>query len=156
MSRLTKDIKHIVAYYQRKYGTNDPFKIARALDIELQMGYMGNRLGCYMYLKRSKCIWLNENLEPHEMEFVMAHELGHAIMHPYENCYFIKHKTLLLNSKKEIEANIFAVEFLISDDDIREYAIAQQYTVDMLSRLWGYEKELIDMKLKNFVRGDIM
>lgn len=145
---MTRDIKQTVAYYQEKYKTKDPYKIARAMDIELQIGYMGHRLGCYMYLKRSKCIWLNEDLDPHEMEFVMAHELGHAIMHPYENCYFIKHKTLLLNSKREIEANKFAVEFLISDDEVQEYAVERQYTIDMLSRLWGYEKELIELRLR--------
>lgn len=145
---MTRDIKQTVAYYQKKYKTKDPYKIARAMDVELQIGYMGYRLGCYMYLKRSKCIWLNEDLDPHEMEFVMAHELGHAIMHPYENCYFIKHKTLLLNSKREIEANKFAVEFLISDDEVQEYAVERQYTIDMLSRLWGYEKELIELRLR--------
>lgn len=144
----TTEIKRKVTYYQKKYNTKDPFKIARALGIEIQVGYMGRRLGCYMYLKRSKCIWINEALDPHEMEFVMAHELGHAIMHPYENCYFIKHKTLLLNSKTEIEANKFAVEFLISDNDVQEYAVEQQYTIDMLSSLWGYEKELIELRLK--------
>lgn len=147
MSRLTRDIKRIVAYYQRKYKTSDPFQIAEALGIEVQIGDIGSRYGCYMYLKRSKCIWLNENLEPHELEFVMAHELGHAIMHPRENCYFIKHKTLFLNSKTEKEANKFAVEFLISDNDVHEYAVERQYSIDMLAQLWGYDKTLVELRL---------
>lgn len=144
---MTKDIKRIVAYYQKKYKTTDPFKIAEALGIEVQIGDIGSRYGCYMYLKRSKCIWLNENLEPHELEFVMAHELGHAIMHPKENCYFIKHKTLFLNSKIEKEANKFAVEFLISDSEVQEYAVELQYSIDMLSKLWGYHQNLIELRL---------
>ncbi|WP_438267024.1 ImmA/IrrE family metallo-endopeptidase [Enterocloster lavalensis] len=148
MSRLTRDIKRIVAYYQRKYKTSNPFQIAEALGIEIQIGDIGSRYGCYMYLKRSKCIWLNENLEPHELEFVMAHELGHAIMHPRQNCYFIKHKTLLLNSKIEKEANKFAAELLISDSDVQEYVVERQYSICALARLWGYHKELIELKLK--------
>lgn len=145
---IRNDIKPIVACYKRKYQTSNPFEIAKALKIEIQIGDIGSRSGCYMYLKRHKCIWLNENLNPHERNFVMAHELGHAVMHPYENCYFIKHKTLLLNSKNEIEANKFAVEFLISDDAVQEFAIERKYNIDMLSRLWGYEKELIQLRLK--------
>lgn len=145
---MTRDIKHIVAYYQKKYGTKDPFKLADALNIEVQIGDIGSRSGCYMYLKRSKCIWLNENLDPHEIEFVMAHELGHAIMHPRENCYFIRHKTFLLNSRNEIEANKFAVEFLISDDILYEYLKYQECTIEQTARILGYQKELIELKLK--------
>lgn len=147
---MNRGVKRIVTHYKRKYHTNNPFEIAKALGIEVIIGDMGSRSGCYMYLKRSKCIWLNENLEPHEMEFVMAHELGHAIMHPYENCYFIKHKTFLLNSKNEIEANEFAAELLIPENDIWEYAVERQYSTDMLVRLWGYQKEIIELRLKSY------
>lgn len=146
---MARDIKRIVAYYQKKFETSDPFKIAKSLGIEILIGNIGSRYGCYMYLKRSKCIWLNENLEPREMLFVMAHELGHAIMHPKQNCYFIKHKTFLLNSKVEIEANAFASELLIPDDIIIEYIQNQQYSIEQFSRLLGYEKELIELRLKS-------
>lgn len=40
---MTRDIKRIVAYYQRKYGTRDPFKIADALGIEVQIGNIGSK-----------------------------------------------------------------------------------------------------------------
>lgn len=141
---MSRDIKRIVAYYQRKYGTKDPFKLAKTLNIEVQIGDIGSRCGCYMYLKRSKCIWLNQNLEAHEMNFVMAHELGHAILHPRENCYFIKYKTFLLNSKSEIEANKFAVELLISNDVLYEY---REYSIEQIARILGYNKELIKLRL---------
>ena len=101
-----------------------------------------------MYLKRSKCIWINENLEGNERLFVMAHELGHAILHPRQNCYFIKHKTLFLNSRLEQEANQFAINFLIPDDILTEYLPYKEYTVQQLSRLLGYQKELIELRLR--------
>ena len=131
---------------KRKFNTSDPFKLARALGIEVMICDIGSRLGCYMYLKRSKCIWINESLEGNELTFVMAHEVGHAILHPKENCYFLRNQTLL-NTKIEREANTFAVEFLIPDDVILE-AKANGYTVDQLSRILGYEKELIELRLK--------
>lgn len=142
---LRKDIKRIVAHYKRKFGTSDPFKLAAALHIESAIGNLGSRSGCYMYLKKHKCIFLNENLNEHEQLLVMAHELGHAILHPKENCYFIRNKTLLLNSQTETEANKFAVELLISDEELAEY---HEFSISQLSRLFGYHEKLIELKLK--------
>ena len=131
---------------KRKFNTSDPFKLARALGIEVMVCDIGSRLGCYMYLKRSKCIWINESLEGNERTFVMAHEVGHAVLHPKENCYFLRNQTFL-NTRIEQEANAFAAEVLISDDAILE-AKANSYTLDQLSRILGYEKELIQLRLK--------
>lgn len=144
---LRKDIRRLVAYYAKKCGSCSPFVIADFLNIELQVGPLGSRYGCYMFLKNHRCIFLNENLPPCEMNMVMAHELGHAIMHRRENCYFIKNKTLLLNSKTELEANLFAAELLISDDAIREH---RDMTIGQLSRLLGYEQEMIQLKMRLF------
>lgn len=146
MVLLKKDIKKIVSHYKRKFGTSNPYKIADELHIELAVGDIGSREGCYMYLKKHKCIFLNENLEEHEMKLVMAHELGHAIMHPKQNCYFIRNKTLLLDTKNEIEANKFAMELLISDDFLKENSY---YTVDQLSRMTGYHQKLIKLRIDN-------
>lgn len=98
-------------------------------------------------LKRHKCIFLNENLDEHELYFVMAHELGHAVLHPKQNCYFFRNKTLLFDSLIELEANKFAIELLLSDDMIDECRQCQ-YTLDQISRLTGYHKKLIELKLK--------
>ena len=101
-----------------------------------------------MFLKNHRYIFLNQNLSEYETRLVMAHELGHAIMHRKENCYFIRNKTLLLNSKIEIEANIFAAELLIPDDIIREN---RDLTTQQLSRLLGYEQALIELRLKSYI-----
>lgn len=130
------------------FDTHDPFKIAKMLNIELAIGDIGSRKGCYMYLKKHKCIFLNENLDEHEANFVMAHELGHAIMHPKENCYFIRNKTLLLNSKTEIEANKFAINLLLPDEILIEYT-NRDFTTEQISRVTGYHKKLIELRLKH-------
>ena len=142
---MKRTIRQLVDYYKRKFETNDPFEIAKLLNIEVQMGDIGSRSGCYMYVKRHKCIFINENLEEHEMRFVMAHELGHAILHPKENCYFIRNKTLLLNSKIEVQANQFAAELLIPDSLIEEN---KDLSIEQFSRMIGYSKELVELRLK--------
>ena len=79
------------------------------------------------------------------MKLVMAHELGHAVLHPKENCYFIRNKTLLLNSKNETEANKFAMELLISEDVLEEN---REFTIEQLSRMLGYHEKLIKLRLQ--------
>ncbi len=79
------------------------------------------------------------------MKMVMAHELGHAILHTKQNCYFIRNKTLLLNSKIEKEANIFAATLLISEDELSEY---KDYTLKQLSKILGYSEQLIQLRIQ--------
>ena len=144
---LNKNIKNIVDYYVKKCDSRNPFDIAEYLNIQIQIGQLGTPCGCYMFLKNHRCIFLNENLSENEMKLVMSHELGHAIMHRKLNCYFIRNKTLLLDSKIECEANTFAVNLLIPDEIIVEN---MNYTTEQLSRLLGYNQKLIELRMKSF------
>ena len=145
MDYLNRNIKKIVSYYKRKAGTSDPFAIADQLGILYQICDLQFE-GCYMFLKNHRYIFINENLPEHEQRLVMAHELGHALLHRKENCYFIRNKTLLLNSKKEIEANKFAMELLLPDSFLEEY---RDFTIDQISRMTGYDQKLIQLHIKN-------
>lgn len=99
-----------------------------------------------MFLKNHRYIFINQSLPEHGQRLVMAHELGHALLHRKENCYFIRNKTLLLNSKKEIEANKFAMELLLPDSFLAEY---RDFTIDQISRMTGYHQKLLELKLSN-------
>ena len=98
-----------------------------------------------MFLKNHRYIFLNQDLSPHEKKLVMAHELGHAILHRKENCYFIRNKTFLSTNRIEMEANYFAAELLISDQMIAEN---QYLTLQQLSRLLGYSEKILEMKVQ--------
>ena len=139
---MRKDIKRIVAYYTRKVGTNNPFKIAEYLGIFYQIGHI-NCEGCYMFLKNHRYIFLNQNLSEQEMQLVMAHELGHALLHRKENCYFIRNKTFLSTAWIEKEANTFAAELLIPDALVYENP---GMTKSQLARLAGYDEKIMDFK----------
>ena len=141
---MKKDIKKLVSYYVKKYNTRNPFELAEHLNVQVQFGDLGSRSGCYMFLKNHKCIFLNEKLNEIEMRIVMAHELGHAILHRKENCYFIRNKTFLLTSKSEIEANTFAAELLLPDEIFLEN---KDYTIDQIARLTGYCEKLVELKM---------
>ena len=137
------DVKRLVAYYVKKYNTRNPFELADYLGVEVQTGQLGESSGFYMFLKNHKCVFLNEDLEEHERTLVMAHELAHSIMHRKENCYFIRNKTLMLNSKMEIEENTFAAELLIPDDLIYENPGMNS---TQIARLVGYDEKIMEFK----------
>ena len=66
-------------------------------------------------------------------------------LHRTQDCYFIRHKTLLSTDIFELEANKFAMELLISDDSLEEH---KEYSVNQLARLYGYHENLIELRLK--------
>lgn len=77
----------------------------------------------------------------------MAHELGHAILHVKENCAFMSSKTLLLTSKIERQANLFAAYLLIPDDMLADFT---GYTQEYFCRCTGYPQELIELRLNSY------
>ena len=140
----TERIRRLVSYYKRLYNTSNPFEIADYLGVLYQIGNCRQE-GCYMFLKNHRYIFLSNQLKEPELNLVMAHELGHALLDRKANCYFIRNKRLLLYSRIERRANLFAAHLLISDDMLAEYA---GYTEDWFCACTGYPKELIELRLK--------
>lgn len=142
------DIRKEVAYLKRYYKTDNPFDVIRAKNILLLYEELGLIKGYYNLVLRQKQIHINCNLEGTQRIFTSTHELGHAIMHPKANTPFLLANTYQSVDRLEIEANKFAVEFLIPDETLYEYLKYQEYTLDQLSRLLGYQKELIELRLQ--------
>lgn len=136
------NIKKIVARCVRQTGTRDPFLMAERLGILYQICHL-NIDGCYMYLKKHRYIFINQDLPDQDMRLVMAHEIGHAIMHRKENCYFLRNKTLLCTDRLENEANTFAAELLVPDSVIYENP---GMTKGQIARLVGYNSAIMDFK----------
>ena len=142
------DIRREVAYLKRYYKTDDPFDVIRAKNILLLYEELGLINGYYNFVLRQKQIHINCNLKGTQRIFTATHELGHAIMHPKANTPFLLANTYQSVDKLEIEANKFAVEFLIADNILYEYLKYQEYTIEQVALLLGYQKELIELRLK--------
>ncbi|WP_313994004.1 ImmA/IrrE family metallo-endopeptidase [uncultured Selenomonas sp.] len=127
----------------RRCNSNNPFTIARALDIVLIYCRLVDLNGFYQYHKRNHIIYLSEELDELAARFVLAHELGHMQMHRNLNTVFMDAKTFHSHSRFERHANIFAVELLLPDDLLREYP---ECTVYQLARSVGIPQEFVELK----------
>ncbi len=146
MENAEHKIRRLIRYYDRMMGTRDPVSIARQLNIGIAIVPLGEIAGNYKLLKRKRWIFVNEDISDSPLfRVVVAHELGHAVLHRKENCAFIKNRTLLLTSGIEREANQFAAHLLITDDMLKEFS---GYTEDQFCDCTGYPKELIELRLK--------
>lgn len=97
----------------------DLFEIAKEFNIQVFELDLQGTYGAYKYIKRNKVIILNENLDENKKMIVLAHELGHAFLHTKSTCFYDPHN----NSKRENEANKFAIELLRAIDTTVEFSI---------------------------------
>ena len=115
-TKIRKKIKTIISHYEKMTGSRDPIRIAKFANIGIQICSLGEFSGFYRLIKHKKWIFINEDLLDTDMfKVVLSHELGHAFLHRTKDCAFIKNHTLLLTSKIEQEANLFAAELLVPD-----------------------------------------
>lgn len=101
----------------------------------------------YQYFQRNNIIYIDENLSHHEQMFECAHEMGHMFLHKKANSIFMDTRTGFITNRYEKEADTFAMDLLVADNILSEY---QEYSMEQLSRLLGYEQRLIELRLKNF------
>ncbi|WP_414697555.1 ImmA/IrrE family metallo-endopeptidase [Peptacetobacter sp. AB845] len=140
------DVKKCVSMIKKKAKTDDVFELVDYFNIQtIDIDLGSSTLGMYKYIKRNKFIFLNTSLDYQQRKFVLAHELGHAILHSNLNCFFLEKKTLHLKNKFEIEANKFAVELLVSDVALKDL---EEYTIEQASIILNIPVELLKYKFK--------
>lgn len=142
------DIAKMANDIARKYDTRNPFEIIKALNVILVFYPLNGVNGFYQYFQRNNIIYIDERQSEKEQIVVCAHELGHMVIHKRSNAIFMDSRTHFNTDKFELEANRFAMNLLISDSEIAEYS---DFTTGQLSRLFGYSKQLIELRLKDFI-----
>lgn len=101
-------IENKVLTLVRKFGTSNPYKIAKELDINLLEADLGEVKGYYTKIRRIKFIFINENLSQNDKLYTMAHELGHAVLHCNTRTPHLMSMKYRHTSKIESEADMFA------------------------------------------------
>ena len=138
-------MKRYVEKIRKKYDTADPFELARCLGIVVLFEDLGSIHGYFNTVCRQKFIHINHNLSEIEKRLTLAHELGHVLLHPSTNTYFLRSRTRFSVGSFEYEANLFAVCFLITDEDIEQN---REYSTSQLSTLFGIPEELVRLRIE--------
>lgn len=142
MTNISTKVRHLV----KKYGTREPEKLATYLGIEVSYEDLDmDTKGFFISLIRNKFIVINSNLSEEYRRIVLAHELGHAVLHSGRTSCFIREYTLFPRGKQENEANTFAAELLIDDKDIDGSFLAGM-SINQLSCYFKVPERLIMYK----------
>ncbi len=131
-----------------EFGGKDIFETAENSGIKIWFRSLGSLKGFYIFENNCRYIVIDENLDDMTRSVVCAHELGHDMLHRKLSIGGIRENTLFLaNNKTEREANLFAAEILISDDDFLS-ALSFCNNMENLSAELGFPRELISYKIE--------
>ena len=145
---MKSNIKNLVSSLIKKYNTRDPYTLAQHLNIEIIEHNLSTAYGMYKLVNQNKFIFINNKLDDITKKFVLAHELGHAILHRSSPSFYFKNHTLIKTSMYEVEANTFAAELIISDNELKE-ALSYGYTILQIASAFNVTEDLLKLKLNN-------
>ncbi|GHU35324.1 hypothetical protein FACS1894105_03800 [Clostridia bacterium] len=166
---------HEVKRLVKKYKTRNPYELCDAMDIMIRYKDTGPQIKAYfIVMARIKSIVLNSCICDAVQKILVAHELGHAVLHEELALHngFQELDMFGTASSAEYEANLFAAELLIKDDELLEllndetmsfFAMAQELCipVEMLDFKFrvlknkGYHIEPQLFLQPNFLKNDI-
>ena len=97
----------------RRAGSSDPYSIASFLGIKIKAVDTPTHInGIWKRILRRTFIFVNERLPEWQQKAVLAHELGHIILHPKYNYFCLDSRTYFSSTRHENEADSFSVELL--------------------------------------------
>ncbi|AEE91167.1 conserved protein of unknown function [Tepidanaerobacter acetatoxydans Re1] len=101
-----------------KYNTRNPVEIAKNMDISVVYLPFDELYGMACSLGKYRLIGVNSGLDEPIQRLVIAHELGHFVLHPEGNFFFILNETMFY-SKFEYQANMFAIGLCYGEEVAR-------------------------------------
>lgn len=142
-----KGLRDIVLGLIELYGTNDVFELCDYLNIEI---IKKQDLKFESYFSRNlygdEFIYINDNIDIKKKRELIAHELGHAILHTgLDVAYY--NNSLLNKPQIEREANEFAAELLIRDEDLYSCFFDNQ-TIGGLAYCLEVTEDVVRYKMK--------
>lgn len=133
------NIKIRVSNLTKKWETRDPYQLCKYLKINVIYRELGGIKGYYTKCLRKKFIIINSELDEFSEKIVLAHELGHALLHNDDILFmkscFVCHKSSLY----EKEANLFTTYLLKEDsyslEEYQEKCCLSYEIMDELNRI---------------------
>ena len=139
----------------QKFGTRDPFAIAKNLDIDIiYASNFGKLKGMYRVIQRNRFIFLNVKNNDRLNTIVCAHELGHDQLHRQfaKETPFQEFMLYDMASRTEYEANIFASELLLDTKSVIEY-VKNGYDALQIANATETDINLVALKVDSLIRN---
>ena len=150
----TADIVRKANRIYRQCGTRDPYKIARELGIEVIECPFETQRGAYKVIKRNRFIFVKQDLNPIMKKIVILHEIGHDILHRNEATKVGGFKEFeifdMTDNRMEYEANIFASQLALDDEDFLEYC-ERGYDVQQIACAMHSDINLVALKADTLI-----
>jgi len=146
-------IDYIARVAQRlvsKYQTRNPYEICGSLGIHVSLKDLEGKVKAYYCCHaRVRSIVLHEHVSETDRRVLVAHELGHDRLHKDMALLNGFKETELFNDAipSEYEANLFAAELLIGDDELLEMLSDDKPFFAVASELC-IPQDLLDFKLR--------
>lgn len=103
--------------------------------------------GFHQFIQRTHIIYIADSLSAAAARFVCAHELGHAMLHCGYNRIFLDAETLFVTNRFEIEADRWAADLLLPDDELHE-AVLCRYSVPQIAAIYGLTPVLVEYRIR--------
>jgi Zn-dependent peptidase ImmA (M78 family) len=140
-----------------KYKTNDPYELLDALGVELResraYGPKGLKGYCY-FSKRTIFVVLNAYLSEVEQRIVAMHEAAHVVLHKsWIKVAPMKDSVIYdMTSRIEYQANLFAADFLISDEEVEELTVQEDIDYFRMCKELYVSPDFMSFKLFSMIQ----
>lgn len=135
-----------------QFNTRNADELARALKVQVMPVNFVRQRGVYKVIERNAFIFIKADLDSVMHDIVLLHELGHHLLHRREATQFQEFNIFdMRNDRMEFEANLFAAEIALPDEDILEY-IAQGYDASQIARAMYSDINLVALKASDLNR----
>ena len=145
---IVKSVKKL----KRRYREDNLFELCRNIGILLLPQPFGTQkgaiMGFFLEQRRIKTITYNSDLSDDLQRIIVGHELGHSVLHARSGVHAFHDVGLFdVSSRFEKEANLFAAEFLLDDDEVLE-TLAQGGDFFSAAAILRVPMELLDFKFR--------
>lgn len=142
-----------VSEIKRKHPVNDLEQLCEAMNILLidQETPLSTEKfkGLFLISSRTKVIVLNSKLNSVCRRIVLAHEIGHSILHSHLAPIrpFQDFDLFGMKNQCEFEANVFAAEILLQDEEVLS-VLNDDTTFFAAAQSLGVPQEMLDFKFR--------
>ena len=138
----------------RTHETRDPFRLLEYVHAVTVKKSQYQRLKGYCaLLNKTYYVVINDNLSEDEQRIVAAHELGHLMLHKRQLAIapMRDEHMYLMKQPEEYEANLFAGDLLMSDEEVLDGIYTNRMDIFTLCGTFAVPPELMNFKMFSMI-----